>query len=477
VAAAEMAFSLLGPLSVRVDGAPVRVPMGKQRVLLAALLLHAGRTVTADQLAELLWARDLPPSAAVTMQNYVKRLRQTFGNGRHRIVTQPGGYLIRVHPGELDINAMEGALADAHDAARARAWPDAARHADAALGYWRGNPLCDITSAWAFAQEASRLTELRVQARELRIEAGLQLGEHARMIPEARQRVAEEPLREHTHALLMRALHGSGRTAESLQAYQSARRTLVEELGCEPGPELQALHQKMLDDTCAPPASSGSNRNADSSARLPIPGEADHPLAGVAAFLLEMGHLKRVPRSGWLPFEVPQPETIAEHSFRASIIGMALAALESADVGRTSALCLLHGEHETRIGDVPWAAPAHVMTAGPQAVFGQQTAGMPDAAVKAFLDLTSEFEAGETIEAQVARDADKLDTLLQAVEHQAQGHDTIVWQETVIAALRTDSAKQLAQAISSALPHWSRAAPLVVSVPGLAPRGYYLSAE
>ena len=92
--AVGMDFSLLGPLTVRVDGVVVPIPKGKQRALLAALLLDAGRTVAADQLADLLWGPALPPSAAITLQNYVKRLRQAFGTGRNRITTQPGGYLI-----------------------------------------------------------------------------------------------------------------------------------------------------------------------------------------------------------------------------------------------------------------------------------------------------------------------------------------------------------------------------------------------
>jgi 5'-deoxynucleotidase YfbR-like HD superfamily hydrolase len=172
--------------------------------------------------------------------------------------------------------------------------------------------------------------------------------------------------------------------------------------------------------------------DGDRGGRMP-----DHALAGVAAFLFEMGHLKRVPRYWWLLLGIPQSETIAEHSFRVGIIGMALAAIEGADVGHTSALCLLHDAHETRIGDVPSVGRAYVTTAAPEAVSSHQTAGMPDAAAKAFQELTGEFEVGQTIEAQVARDADTLETLLQAIEYQAQGHDTTAWQETSIAALRT----------------------------------------
>jgi 5'-deoxynucleotidase YfbR-like HD superfamily hydrolase len=189
-------------------------------------------------------------------------------------------------------------------------------------------------------------------------------------------------------------------------------------------------------------------------ASLPVPGDNDHPLAGVASFLFEMGHLKRVPRAGWLLLGVPQPETIAEHSFRVGMVGMALAAIEGADVGHTAAMCLLHDAHETRIGDVPSVGRAYVTTAAPEAISAHQTSAMPDAAAKAFQALTAEFEAGQTIEAQVARDADKLETLLQAVEYQTKGHDTTAWQETSIAALRTDGAKQLAQAITATDPQW-----------------------
>lgn len=189
-------------------------------------------------------------------------------------------------------------------------------------------------------------------------------------------------------------------------------------------------------------------------ASLPVPGDNDHPLAGVASFLFEIGHLKRVPRAGWLLLGVPQPETIAEHSFRVGMVGMALAAIEGADVGHTAAMCLLHDAHETRIGDVPSVGRAYVTTAAPEAISAHQTSGMPDGVAKAFQELTAEFEAGQTIEAQVARDADKLETLLQAVEYQAQGHDTTAWQETSIAALRTEGAKQLAQAVGATDPQW-----------------------
>ncbi len=278
-----MAFYLLGSLTVRVRGVVVPIPTGKQRAILAVLLLNAGRTVSADQLAELLWGPELPPSAAVTLRSHVKRLRQALGAGRDRIVTQPGGYLIEVDPGELDIASMEDALAVAHQAARADLWPDAAAHACAALAFWRGEPLSDVELGVLASQEIPRLTELRFQARELRIEAGLQLGRHAELVAEARQLTFEAPLREHLHVLLMRALHECGRRAEALEAYQVARRALAEELGCEPGAELAALHREILNDKAPIPTRPPARQEPTAAGRRELPVPRELP-AAVASF-------------------------------------------------------------------------------------------------------------------------------------------------------------------------------------------------
>jgi 5'-deoxynucleotidase YfbR-like HD superfamily hydrolase/biotin operon repressor len=199
---------------------------------------------------------------------------------------------------------------------------------------------------------------------------------------------------------------------------------------------------------------SGSGVYVRDQASLPAPSEGDHPLAGTAAFLFEMGHLKNLPRSGWLLLGIPQPESVAEHSFRVGVVGITLAALAGADVGRTAALALMHDAHETRIGDVPSVGRAYVTTAVPEAVTAHQISGMPDVMAKVVQDLTAEYEANETPEAQLAHDADKIETLLQAIEYQAQGHDAAAWRETSLAALRTDSGRQLAQAIGSADPRW-----------------------
>ena len=199
----------------------------------------------------------------------------------------------------------------------------------------------------------------------------------------------------------------------------------------------------------------GSGVYVRDQASTPDPEEAGHPLAGAADYLFEQGHLKRINRAGWLLLGIALPESVADHSHRVGVTGIVLAAMEGADVGRVAAMCLLHDSHETRIGDVPSVGRAYITSAAPEAVSAHQTAGMPSDVAKVVQDLKSEYEAGETAEARVAKDADKLETLLQAMTYQAQGFDTVPWQETSIGALRTEAGRQLAEAIISADPnHW-----------------------
>src|SRR5262249_11582719 len=111
-------------------------------------------------------------------------------------------------------------------------------------------------------------------------------------------------------------------------------------------------------------------------ASIPVPTEEEHPLAGTATFLFEMGSLKHLPRAGWQQvLGIPLPESVAEHSFRVAIVAMTLAAMEGADVGRTTTLALFHDAHETRIGDVPSVGRAYVRTSRPEAITADQTRG------------------------------------------------------------------------------------------------------
>ncbi|HEX3490908.1 MAG TPA: BTAD domain-containing putative transcriptional regulator, partial [Streptosporangiaceae bacterium] len=175
-----MEFGLLGPLVVRCGEAELPVIAGKQRIVLAALLLRAGRVVSLDELAEALWGAEPPRSARVTIQNYIKRLRKTLGDqGGGRIVTQPHGYLMRVGGHELDVTRFEASLRGARAAARDGSWDAVAGYASAALTLWRGEPLADVDSVALKLPEISRLTEARLQALEMRIEADLRLGRHA----------------------------------------------------------------------------------------------------------------------------------------------------------------------------------------------------------------------------------------------------------------------------------------------------------
>jgi DNA-binding SARP family transcriptional activator/Tfp pilus assembly protein PilF len=241
-----MEFGLLGPLSVRVGGVEVPLPPGKQRVVLAALLLKANRLVPLDEFAEALWGPAPPATARVTMQNYVMRLRKSLGDGRGRIATQPGGYQITVAAGELDVSRCEALLAAARSAARDGSWDTAASEAGAALALWRGEPLEGVDSEFLAMREVPRLTELRLQALETRIDADLHLGRQSEVVGELRHLTSAHPLRERLHALLMLALYRDGRPGEALAAYARARQVLIDELGTEPGTGLQQLHQQML---------------------------------------------------------------------------------------------------------------------------------------------------------------------------------------------------------------------------------------
>ena len=186
-------------------------------------------------------------------------------------------------------------------------------------------------------------------------------------------------------------------------------------------------------------------------AALPAPDE-EHALAGVATYLFEAGHLKRLPRAGWLLLGISHRQERGRALVPGRHGGHGPGRVAGADVGHTAALCLVHDMAETRISDQASNNRAYVTTSDPQAVTAHQTAAMPDELAKVFQQLVTEYEAGQTLEAQVARDADKLETLLQAAEYGAQGHDTGPWKETSINALRTEEGKQLARAISTTGP-------------------------
>jgi DNA-binding SARP family transcriptional activator len=234
-------FRILGPLEVVEHGRLLELGGARQRTLLALLLTRANEIVSADRLIDELWGAQPPRTATNALQYHVSQLRKVLGpNGA--IVTQDPGYTIRVGPDELDLLRFEALVAEAR-----RAAPDlAAQRLRQALALWRGPALVDLANE-AFAQaEIPRLEELRVEALERRFEADLALGRYAELVGEGQALVREHPLRERPRALLIKALYGSGRQVEALHVYRETRQLLVDELGIEPSPALQALQQAVL---------------------------------------------------------------------------------------------------------------------------------------------------------------------------------------------------------------------------------------
>jgi DNA-binding SARP family transcriptional activator len=263
-----MEFFLLGSLLVCTAArAEVRVPSGKQRVVLAVLLLHSNRVVSSDVLIEALWGSEPPPSARAAMRNYVKRLRKVLGHDL--IGSVPGGYVIRVAASDLDVTRFEELERAGREAAEAGDWDRAADLLRAGLSLWRGEALEDVRSEWLAARELPRLAELRLRALETRIDLDLRLGRHAEAIAELRRLTSVHPLRERLYRLLMLALCQDGRYSEALAAYQSARQVLVSELGTEPGPDLRDLHLRIL---ALDPSLAGPGTCRAASATLTSPG-------------------------------------------------------------------------------------------------------------------------------------------------------------------------------------------------------------
>jgi DNA-binding SARP family transcriptional activator len=247
-------FRLLGPLEVWTgqDWSGIGAP--KWRALLAALLLNPGQAVSTDRLAAELWGDDPPDRATNLVSVYVLRLRRALGDPEGRVLTtRAPGYQLLLGPGDLDAEWFE-TLAGQGRAALADGDPRrAADKLAEALGLWRGQALADIPPSALVTAEAGRLEESRLSALELRIEADLGCGRPAQLVPELRRLLSDQPLREGLWALLIRALDGAGRHAEALAAYGQAREVIAEELGVDPGPELQRLYQAMLAADAVPP--------------------------------------------------------------------------------------------------------------------------------------------------------------------------------------------------------------------------------
>ncbi|MEW2388711.1 BTAD domain-containing putative transcriptional regulator, partial [Streptomyces venezuelae] len=240
-----MRFGVLGPLAVwDGEGEPVKVPEAKVRALLADLLVHEGRPVSADRLIDDLWGDAPPGNPANALQAKVSQLRRVLG--RDRVVRQPPGYRLR-----LDAAAGDEVDADRFRALveEARRAPDPASRAAAlgeALALWRGPAYADLADEEFVRASVDRLAEQRIAVLEERAEARLAAGDHTLLTGELADLVARHPLRERLRAVQLRALYLAGRQSEALASYEGLRRRLSAELGVDPGPELASLHEAIL---------------------------------------------------------------------------------------------------------------------------------------------------------------------------------------------------------------------------------------
>ncbi|GAB3658136.1 BTAD domain-containing putative transcriptional regulator [Glycomyces tarimensis] len=268
-----MRFGMLGPLAVWTDhGEPVAIPGRKVRALLAVLLVHDGRAVSADRLVEDLWGSAPPADPTAALHVRVSQLRRALAaaepQARALVVSQPPGYALRAAPRTVDAARFDALIAKARTAEDPR--ERAGRYADA-LGLWRGPALADFADDPFAEASAARLEEQRLAAAEAHAEARLALGEHGELVGELGELVARHPYRERLRAAHMRALHRAGRTSEALESYTELRRLLADELGLDPGPDLAALHRALLAGDPSEDAPQPEPRPVGPRANLPAP--------------------------------------------------------------------------------------------------------------------------------------------------------------------------------------------------------------
>jgi predicted ATPase/DNA-binding SARP family transcriptional activator len=287
------AFRILGPVEAVSADETLRLGGPKQRALLALLLLRRNEVLPRGRLIDAIWGEDPPDSAPNSLQVYVHGLRRVLGP--ERIERSGGGYRIHVEAGELDLEQFETLVRRAKEALAARP-ADAADDLRDALSLWRGEPLADLAEE-PVAAELDGLADARIAAIELRNDAELALGRHEELARELAALVAEHPYRERLREQQILALYRSGRQKDALEAYRAAREALVEELGVEPGPALQALERAVLrqDEALAPP-----RQRPRFGARLPAPATplVDRRIETTAVAALLRGEARLVTLTG-----------------------------------------------------------------------------------------------------------------------------------------------------------------------------------
>jgi DNA-binding SARP family transcriptional activator len=244
-------FRILGALQICQDGTQITPGAGRQRAILALLLLHPNEIVSCDRLIDELWGQAPPVSARGTIQSLVSRLRRLLeaaGGVRQAtpLVRRLNGYQLEVADGALGLFEFFRFIRQARTAAEGGRVVESVRCMESALGLWRGEVLVDVPRTPTIVWEAARLEEARVALLEDYLAGCLRLGRYNDVIFESRALLARHPLRERLWAHLVAALHGAGRQGEALAVFRTARDHMISELGVEPGPELRRLHQEVL---------------------------------------------------------------------------------------------------------------------------------------------------------------------------------------------------------------------------------------
>ncbi|WP_219462502.1 AfsR/SARP family transcriptional regulator [Nonomuraea rhizosphaerae] len=247
----ELRFAVLGPVRAWRDGQELDLGTPLQRSILAMLLLREGRAVTPTEMIDAVWGEEAPPRALGALRTYVSRLRTVLEPGRAArsrpdLLTSVGrGYALRLPEDSLDLTRFERDVHVAEAARRSGKPREAAQALREALALFEGEPLAGAVGPYAEHQR-DRLVERQISMVETLMDVDLELGEHASVVSELIALTAEHPLREKLRAQLMLAFYRCGRQGDALNVFTETREALIEELGIEPGPELSALHQRIL---------------------------------------------------------------------------------------------------------------------------------------------------------------------------------------------------------------------------------------
>lgn len=235
------------------------MPLGglHQRTSLAYLLLHANKVVATSKLVDAVWRHQGPPTARKMLHNAIGGIREMLAASRIpdeqvALVTRNPGYLLRVDPNLVDLHRFNQLVRSARAWRAARAWAAAAAVLREAMALWRGPVLADLVEAGIEWPDLSAIRNARLSAFEDQMDAELAIGRHHDVIGQLEWELTCDPMRERICGQLMIALYRSGRQADALRVYQHTRRTLVEQMGLDPSPELRQLQQSILDHDMTP---------------------------------------------------------------------------------------------------------------------------------------------------------------------------------------------------------------------------------